>query len=327
MNNRGMVLMSVLWIVLIIAFISLTLAASVRVEVAVAQNSFDSERAFFMAKSAAEVMFQDLQKPGLLSGSSMLRENDTYIFPFDSGEARARFESNAGLIDVNAASDVLLASMFDSLGLDEQLRNELVDSILDWRDIDDVPHLYGAEVDDYGQVVLGPGRLPRNAPFQSVDELLLVKHMTPKIYYGHIEFDAATNSHRRIPGVRELVTVSSEKGLVDVNQASPDVIAALPAIRRESGATIVSQRAQKPFANLQDLVARMPEFANSETLQYVTTDMGPATRIVSTATVRPTGASRTVRLDFKTERKKQILLYSPLLYKEIEVIQFGRWQY
>ena len=235
-----------------------------------------------MAKSAAEVMFQDLQKPGLLSGSSMLRENDTYIFPFDSGEARARFESNAGLIDVNAASDVLLASMFDSLGLDEQLRNELVDSILDWRDIDDVPHLYGAEVDDYGQVVLGPGRLPRNAPFQSVDELLLVKHMTPKIYYGHIELDAATNSHRRIPGVRELVTVSSDKGLVDVNQASPDVIAALPAIRRESGATIVSQRAQKPFANLQDLVARMPEFANSETLQYVTTDMGPATRIVST---------------------------------------------
>ena len=53
----GMVLMTVLWIILIIAFISLTLAASVRVEVAAAQNSFDSERAFFMAKSAAEVLF------------------------------------------------------------------------------------------------------------------------------------------------------------------------------------------------------------------------------------------------------------------------------
>ncbi|PYS56104.1 MAG: hypothetical protein DMG13_01080, partial [Acidobacteria bacterium] len=146
----GMVLMTVLWIILIIAFISLTLAASVRVEVAAAQNSFDSERAFFMAKSAAEVLFRELQKPGSLAGSPVRREEDgAYIFPFDSGEVRAHLESNSGLIDVNAASDVLLASMFDSLGLDEQQRNELVDSILDWRDIDDVPHLNGAEVDDY----------------------------------------------------------------------------------------------------------------------------------------------------------------------------------
>ena len=52
------------------------------------------------------------------------------------------------------ASDKVLASIFDSLGLDERSRNELVDCILDWRDSDDVPHLYGAEVDDYGQVFL-----------------------------------------------------------------------------------------------------------------------------------------------------------------------------
>src|SRR2546425_846467 len=186
MNDRGMVLMSVLWIVLVIAFISFSLAAAVRVEVAAAQSSFDSERAFFMAKSAAGVLFQSLQNPDILDGLPVRRQNGAYIFPFDSGEARVRLESSTGLIDVNAASDQMLASMFDSLGLDQAKRNQLVDTILDWRDSDDVPRLYGAEVDDYGQVVLGPGRLPRNQDFQSVDELLLVKGMTPQIYYGHI---------------------------------------------------------------------------------------------------------------------------------------------
>src|SRR5436309_4318083 len=264
----GMVLMTVLWIILIIAFIALTLAASVRVEVAAAQNSFDAERAFFMAKSAAEVLFRQLQKPGVIDGSPVRQEDGAYIFPFDSGEVRAHLESNARFIDVNAASDVLLASMFDSLGLDERLRNELVDSILDWRDIDDVPHLNGAEVDDYGQVVLGPNRLPHNAPFQSVDELLLVKYMTPEIFYGRIEFDPATNAHRKIPGVRDLVTVNSGNALVDVNHAPRDVLFALPKMNREFVLRLAAERDRKLFANLMDLVARVPEFATSESLQY-----------------------------------------------------------
>src|SRR2546426_3833382 len=192
MRDRGTVLISVLWVVAIVAFVSFSLAASVRVQLAAAQNSFDSERAFYIAKSAAEIMFANLGQPDILSTVPVTTENGSYIFPFDSGEARVRFESNGGLIDINAASDRLLSSMFSSIGVEEQLRNQLVDSILDWRDVDDVPHLYGAEVDDYGQVVLGPGRLPRNADFQSLDELLLVKHMTRQIYYGHIEFDVAT---------------------------------------------------------------------------------------------------------------------------------------
>ena len=59
--------MSVLWIVLVVAFISFALAAAVRSELAAAGNSFDSERALFMAKSAAEVLFQKLQNPETFS--------------------------------------------------------------------------------------------------------------------------------------------------------------------------------------------------------------------------------------------------------------------
>ena len=327
MNHRGMVLITVLWIVLVIAFISLSLAAAVREEVTLTQDLFDSERAFFMAKSAAEVMFQNLLNPETLGDAPVRKEGGTYIFSFDSGEAQVHFESDGGLIDINAADDKLLISLFHSVGLSDLLSNQLADSILDWRDVDDVPRLYGAEIDDYGQVIPGQQRLPRNTGFESPDELLLVRYMTPEIFYGHAEFDNAGKTYRRIRGLRELITLGSGSNQVDVNEAPTDALAALPAITPNIAATVVSMRAQKRFANTQDILARIPELQGSETIKYMTTDGAPPSSIVSVASVRPSGATRTVRLDFARERKKQILVTVPFIYKDIEVIKFGRWRY
>lgn len=327
MNNRGMVLITVLWVVMVIAFIALSLAAAVREEVKLTQDSFDSEQAFFMAKSAAEVMFQNLSQPVTLEDAPVQKEGGEYIFSFDSGEVRVHFESNGGLIDINAATDALLTSLFQSLGLDSLLANQLADSILDWRDLDDVPRLYGAEINDYGQVIPGRQRLPRNAGFESFEELLLVKHMTPTIFYGHVEFDNVRKSYRRIRGLRELVTLGSGSSQVDVNEASTDVLAALPYISPDIVSTVVSARVQKRFANTEDLLARVPQLYDSETIKYMTTDAALPTSIVSIASVKPSGATRTVRLDFARERKKQILVMVPFIYKDIEVFKFGRWRY
>ncbi len=327
MNDRGMALITVLWIVLILSFISLSLAGATRIEVTSMQDSFDSDRAFFMAKSAAEVVFQNIQNLSALDDAPVRREAGTTIFSFDSGEARVHFESNNGLIDINEVSDKVLASMLDSLGLSELVRNELVDSILDWRDVDDVPRLYGAEMDDYGQVASSSRRRPRNAGFESIDEVLLVKNMTPDIFYGQIQGGAGSQAYGRRPGLRELITLGSGSSQVDVNHASLEVLAALPGMNRTSAAAMLSERERKPFESMPDLVARIPQLENSETMEYMTTEPGPSTRVVSVASVQPSGASRTVRLDFVRERKKQILSTVPLYYKEIEVIQFGRWRY
>jgi general secretion pathway protein K len=327
MNSRGMVLITVLWIVLVIAFISFSLAAAARIELTASENSFDSDRAFFMAKSAAEAMFHDLQKPGSLGGSPVVKEDGEWVFPFESGEARVRYEWSANLIEINAASDELLASMFESLGVDQTLRNQLVDSILDWRDIDDVPSLNGAELNDYGQVIIGEQRLPRNGPFQSLDELLLVKHMTPEIFYGRVEFDQTTGKYKRVPGVRDLVNLSSGINRINVNIASTAVLAALPKITPQLIEEIVTERSMSPFKSTEDLLIRIPELLDSPAYNYLTTDLGDTTGIVSVATIKPSGASRTVHLDFTRGRKKQIILYSPLIYKDVEVIDFRRWRF
>src|SRR2546427_9182493 len=70
--------------------------------------------------------------------------------------------------------------------------------------------------------------LPRNSSFQTVDELLLVKNMSPEIFYGTLLVDPVTHAYRRLPGVRDLVTVEPGGDKVDLNHASIDVLMALP---------------------------------------------------------------------------------------------------
>ena len=329
MKQDGIVLITVLWIIAVISFISFALAAAVRTEVAAEGNSFDSERALFMAKSAGEIVFERLQNPDTFPDAPIRKAGGTYVFQFNSGESRVRLEGDGGRIDLNTANDKVLASMFESLGLGQGLRDQLVDCILDWRDSDDVPRVYGAEIGDYGQLSAGKGRrLPANESFKSIEELLLVKHMTGEIYFGHIEHDPATGGYRKVPGLRDIATVATGLSAVDVNAAPVDVLAALPGLNRDLARSIVTERKLKDFADSKDLVNRIPQLANSDTLQYLTTAAAAPTVVVSTATVRLSGTSRTARLYFKRNHEKKINPFMPyLFYKDVEVLSPDRWEY
>ena len=326
MNNRGVILLSVLWVVLILSVISLSLAASVRTEMSSSQGGFDSERAFFMARGAAEVMYEDLMTDeDLFAGSPVELVNGEYVFPFDTGEVRVRLESGRGFIDINQASDMVLASMFDSLGMDQDTRNRLVDSILDWRDGDDIPHLYGAEIADYDAV--DPKRLPANDAFRSVDELLFVKGMTPEVFYGRLVLDATSGGFRRVPGVRQLVTTQSGTPQVNPNETPVDVLRALPGIDPSLARAIVEGREEEFFADLADLVGRVPVLSESDVLGYFTFESDGPVTIVSRAQVLPSGVSRRVRLILRREERLQILNLNPLLYRRVQELKLDRWQY
>jgi DNA uptake protein ComE-like DNA-binding protein len=62
------------------------------------------------------------------------------------------------------------------------MTEEVADAILDWIDPDDEPRQFGAEADYYAS--LTPGYAPRNGPLLSVEELLLVRDVTPDLLYG-----------------------------------------------------------------------------------------------------------------------------------------------
>ncbi len=58
----------------------------------------------------------------------------------------------------------------------------IADAILDWIDADNEPRIVGAEQDYYS--TLSPAYEPRNGPLGSIEELLLVRDVTPALLFG-----------------------------------------------------------------------------------------------------------------------------------------------
>lgn len=62
------------------------------------------------------------------------------------------------------------------------MTDEISDAILDWIDADETPREHGAEADHYAS--LAPAYAPRNGPPASIEELLLVRGVTPQLLLG-----------------------------------------------------------------------------------------------------------------------------------------------
>ena len=62
------------------------------------------------------------------------------------------------------------------------MTEDVADAILDWMDTDDQPREYGAEVDYYS--ALSPPYAAKNGPLETVEELLLVRGVTPLLLFG-----------------------------------------------------------------------------------------------------------------------------------------------
>ncbi|MBN1855006.1 MAG: general secretion pathway protein GspK [Pirellulales bacterium] len=62
------------------------------------------------------------------------------------------------------------------------MTESIADAILDWLDEDDTPREFGAEREHYS--ALSPGYAPTNGPLTTVEELLLVRDVTPELLFG-----------------------------------------------------------------------------------------------------------------------------------------------
>ena len=103
----------------------------------------------------------------------------------DSTGLRFGIEDESTKLNLNAMMAIEKSSKGSGrsvlLGL-PGMTDEIADAILDWLDEDDEPREYGAEVDYYGS--LTPGYAPKNGPLETVEELLLVKGVTPALLFG-----------------------------------------------------------------------------------------------------------------------------------------------
>lgn len=98
---------------------------------------------------------------------------------------------------------------------DRDQAESLLDAIRDWIDQDDTERDKGAESGYYQG--LSPPYRARNGAVQYPEELLLIRGMTPDIFYG--------NEDRA--GISHYITVVGRDGKININTAPPEVLGAL----------------------------------------------------------------------------------------------------
>jgi general secretion pathway protein K len=139
-------------------------------------------------RSVMEIIYQTVNQGQTLTlvGREVWKLDGTYYnADLEDGSYRVRIIDESGKISLNGMTDssgIILKNLLINQGVSTENADIIVDSILDWKDEDDLHRLNGAENDYY--MSLPKPYKAKNADFETLDELILVRGITPQILYG-----------------------------------------------------------------------------------------------------------------------------------------------
>jgi general secretion pathway protein K len=259
-QRRGFALITVLWVLGVLALLAAEFAAIARTTRVAAANTRTEARARWAARAglARGTELLDRNVARNLAGYDLAARGDTalpaLLYDLDGASVLVIATDARARINVNRADAPTLAGLFDQAGLPAAVGDSLADAILDWRDRDDFRRARGAEAAEYR--ALRPPVRARNAPFDDVEDLRSVWGMSPARYAL----------------VAPYLTVAGD-GRVGVNSASLPVLQTLPGIDEAAARAIVARRARAPFRGIFDLMLALPQPARSR----IEADIGVAT--------------------------------------------------
>ena len=189
-NQRGGALLTVLWLSAGLAAIGFSVASSVRAETDRVSTSAEGLRASYVASGALERAIQwiawgpDYRRP---DGTPLYwRPGQTRMnMDFPSGSATVEVIPENAKMNINVANAEDLYRVVFSVSGDEAQAREIVDGIIDWRNPSPGPSAF-----DQYYFSIRPTFQARHASFQEIEELLLVRGMTPELFYGNYTADA-----------------------------------------------------------------------------------------------------------------------------------------
>jgi type II secretory pathway component PulK len=282
--QRGSVLIVTMWIVVVLASLVLMLAQSMRVEGGSSANIAAQAQADAIEYGAIQYVLAhvdglqgmvpletDMPTQGVRVGDGAF-----WIIRPDWNEDHTRAY---GLIDEAAKVNLNTASL-DVLSMLPQMNSDLAASIVDWRDPDQTVTTGGAE-SQYYMLLPNPYNC-KDAPLETIEELLMVKDFTRDILYGEDTnqnyvldtneddadaSDPPDNHDGRLQrGLADFVTVyTSEpntdadgKARTNINTAAADAVAKLLGTNLAASklGTILSERRRQPFKNVFDFKNR-----------------------------------------------------------------------
>jgi len=248
-SRKGIALLLVLWVLTILMVIVLSFSFMARTETQATLSFKDGIEKKFIAEAGIERGIMELFYRNVFKDQSIEFEGrevwktDGRLYSSNIGDGyyTVSITDESGKVDINTVSDVVLKNLLINIGVQEEEVDTIVDSIMDWKDPDDFHRLHGVE-SDYYMSLPNPYKA-KNANFNTVEELLLVKGMTPEILYGSV-----SGEEKR--GLIDFVTVNSKRREINVNAAPKEVLMGIPGVTPEVADTIINYRQTNEIENI-----------------------------------------------------------------------------
>lgn len=253
-SSSAFAVLMVMVVVTVLSILAGALAIFLKVETQLTANSNDSEKLLWIGRGGVQracwILANEPGGPtslkqiwaggpgdgpetnGPLAGISLKD------FPVGDGFVDIEMTEMESKFNVNTADSELLRQILTTMGVDAGQISDVADSIQDWVDPDDATKPAGAESDVYQGMT--PPYNAKNAPIDDIQELQLIRGITPEMFKGgEANPNAPFKKHRLgfgggrgeaadyLFGLRDVLTPYSS-GKVNVNTASSNVLACIP---------------------------------------------------------------------------------------------------
>jgi general secretion pathway protein K len=222
-HTRGFIVVAVLWILAALSalvLIYLTFVTNTAVVVAASTDRVQSDALVSAGVELAAYQLTAVKEDARPSSG-------TFNARMAAARVSVTFRSEAARIDLNAAPKGLLAGLIIGLGGAPANAADYAERILAWR----TPTAGNDDPETSSYRTAGIAYAPRHAPFPAAEELWLVRGIPPVIVEGMLPF----------------VTAFSNKASINIQDAAPQVVAALPGMTPERLQAVLLQRGDPRF--------------------------------------------------------------------------------
>ncbi len=239
-DQAGTVLVLVLWVLAMLTVIGGYYAVEARIRRNVGQSAWNELQGQEAVYSILRLAALKLAPPGASRDKDKedaSLEGDVRVYAdgvpctvkFGGQVLEFVFQDESGKLGINQATEQQLETLFGALlGEDDQRVLELTESILDWRDADNIARDDGAEDDFYAR--RKPPYQAADRPFLLLDELLLVRDVDMDLFYGPLswisEEDAEADADQDgevqptwTGGLRDLLSVYNDASGINMQYA------------------------------------------------------------------------------------------------------------
>lgn len=239
-DKRGTILITTLWILIILSILAIGIGFRVSIEARLARFNMDRLQGSYLAKAgivkALRLLSMDHNAYDSIWECGITlpygsKPSEVFSDKFEEGSYRIGYRdanrSMPGLMDeerrinVNTADISVLTNIFGS--------DEIASSIINWRSPKGAPTLPKGAPDNHYESLPAPYKC-KHAPFSCIEELLLVKDVTPAALEKALPLvtvygDGKVNINTADAGVMTSLGLSSEAALaIDRVRRGPDGI-------------------------------------------------------------------------------------------------------